>query len=253
MTPMSPKTASGPLCERRVAGVACAKGPEGRPDQAVGQVGGSWYCRAHIGAAKAVAMKRKDRGFRTCSVPDCSRPAAERDGKCAEHRAGERAVGGSVAVVEYGSGRGDHPYAPKRAEIYLALFPELGLLKIGKAAPWTVSNRVRDAAQKAQVRRVDSDIHRSAAHEVVAWSISIFGEENVLWAVSERVEHAAAGRLAHIVDATSVPHTEGKEWLRHDLAADVDWPVAFHRAVRDTLIFFGHDEASASTPRLLEL
>ncbi len=74
----------------------------------------------------------------------------------------------------------------------------------------------------------------------------------MLWAVSERVEHAAAGRLAHNVAARSVDHTEGKEWLRHEPIGDVDWPTEFHRAVRQTLALLGHDEANAGKPRPLE-
>jgi hypothetical protein len=80
----------------------------------------------------------------------------------------------------------------------------------------------------------------------------MFGDENVLWAVSERVEHAGAGRLAHNVGATSVAHTEGKEWLRHDRVGDVDWSTEFHRTVCEALACFGHDEADAGPPRPLE-
>lgn len=85
----------------------------------------------------------------------------------------------------------------------------------------------------------------------VAWAVTLFGEENTLWAVSERVEHAAAGRLAHNVGAASVDHTEGKEWLRHDAVGDVDWKAELHRAVCETLTFFGHDESDAERPRWL--
>jgi hypothetical protein len=70
--------------------------------------------------------------------------------------------------------------------------------------------------------------------------------------VSERVEHAVAGRLAHNVRATSVDHTEGKEWLRRDPIGDVDWPTEFHRAVCETLAFFGQHEAGAGQPRPLD-
>ena len=70
--------------------------------------------------------------------------------------------------------------------------------------------------------------------------------------MSERVGHAGAGRLAYNVGATSVDLTEGKEWLRHDPLAAVDWPTEFHRAVCDTLAFFGHDKAKAGQPRPLE-
>jgi hypothetical protein len=69
--------------------------------------------------------------------------------------------------------------------------------------------------------------------------------------VSERVEHSAAGRLAHNIGAAPVAHTMGKEWLRHETMSDVDWYAEFHRAVRETLVFFGHDAANASHPRPL--
>jgi hypothetical protein len=161
-------------------------------------------------------------------------------------------VGGTVIAVAEGSGKGDHPYAPKRAEIYLALFPDLGVLKVGKATPWTVRSRVKDAADKSRIRQADSGAERPISCEAVAWAIPLFGDENVLWAVSERVEHAAAGRLAHNVGATSVAHTEGKEWLRHDRIGEVDWSTEFHRAVCETLAFFGDEEADAGTPRPLD-
>ena len=129
------------------------------------------------------------------------------------------------------------------------LFPELGLLKVGKATTWTLHNRVKDAADKLRIRQVDSGVEHPMGSEAIAWAIALFGDENVLWAVSERVEHAAAGRLAHNVGATSVAHAEGKEWLRHDQIDGVDWPTAFHRAVCETLAFFGEDEANAGPPR----
>lgn len=240
-----------PLCERNVRGAPCASGQGGRPADAVGQVDGRWYCSKHIGAAKAVAAKRRDRGFGPCSVAGCGRPAIERDGKCDEHRAGERAAAASLFVVDETSGRGDHPYAPKRTEIYLALFREIGLLKVGKATPWTVRSRIKDATDKVRIRQKDSDAERPIPSEPDAWSIPLFGDENVLWAVSERIEHAAAGRLAHNVGASSVDHTEGKEWLRHDAVDNVDWETEFSRALRETLDFLGHAEAAAGEPRTL--
>jgi len=85
----------------------------------------------------------------------------------------------------------------------------------------------------------------------VAWAMTLFGDENTPWAVSERVEHAAAGRLAHNVRATSVDHAEGKEWLGFDATRDVDWEAEFHRAVCQTLTFFGHNESDAGRPRSL--
>jgi hypothetical protein len=239
------------LCERDKDGASCTEGPAGRAAEAVGQVDGRWYCQRHITAAKAVATKRSDRGFGHCSVAGCTRPAAEAGGKCSEHRAGERAAGATVLVVNEGSGRGEHPYAPKSAEVYLAIFPELGVLKVGKATPWTVRNRVRDAADKLRIRRADGATERPIPCEPTAWAIPLFGGENVLWSVSERVEHAAAGRLGHNVGASSVPHTEGKEWLRHDALGDVDWPKEFYRAVCETLAFLGHDEADAGEARPL--
>jgi hypothetical protein len=84
-----------------------------------------------------------------------------------------------------------------------------------------VRARVRDAAAKLRIRQADTGVERLIDCAAFAWSIELFGDENVLWAVSERVEHAAAGRLAHSVGAKSVAHTEGKEWLRHDSVGDV--------------------------------
>jgi hypothetical protein len=49
--------------------------------------------------------------------------------------------------------------------------------------------------------------------------------------------------------ATSVDYTEGKEWLRFDATRDIDWEAEFHRAVRETLTFFGHNESDAGRPR----
>jgi hypothetical protein len=147
------------FCERSV-NEACAAGPGGAPAQAVAQVDGRWYCHRHLAAAKAVASKRRDRGFGSCSVSGCSRPAAERDAKCEEHRAAERAAGAPVVVVDDASGRGGHPYAPKRAVVYLVVFRELATLKVGKAAPWTVASRVTDAAAKLWTRQEDGSLER---------------------------------------------------------------------------------------------
>ena len=238
-----------PLCERDVKGARCTRGPDGGPAPGIDQVNGRWYCKAHLAAAKAVASKRRDRGFGTCSVPGCNRPATQKDGKCGEHRAGERAANATVVIVQDGSGKGDHPYAPKRAEIYLAVFHELGLLKVGKATPWTVRSRVTDAAEKLRIRQTETGTERPIACVPVAWAMTLFGDENTLWAVSERVEHAAAGRLAHNVRATSVDHAEGKEWLGFDATRDIDWEAEFHRAVCQTLTFFGHNESDAGRPR----
>src|SRR4051794_25804774 len=98
-------------CERNVKGASCTNGPKGGPAAAVDQVDGRWYCEAHIGAAKAVAAKRRDRGFGTCSIARCARPAVEKNGKCTEHLAGERAAQAGVVIAEDGSGKGEHPYA----------------------------------------------------------------------------------------------------------------------------------------------
>lgn len=251
MNRTQPHTTAEPRCERSTNGVSCTEGAGGGAADAVEQVDGRWYCRGHLGAAKAVATKRRDRGFGSCSDPGCIRPAVESDGRCSEHRAGARAAADTVVIVDGTSGRGDHPYAPKLAEIYLALFPELGVLKVGKATPWTVGDRVRDAAGKLRIRQADSgrDLLPISC-EARAWAVSL-GDENMLWAVSERVEHAAAGRLALNVGATSVPYTEGKEWLRHDRIGDIDWPIEFHRAICETLEFLGH-EAVADPPRSVE-
>lgn len=240
-----------PHCERSVAGERCTAGPGGAPAQAVAQVDGRWYCSRHVAAAKAVASKRRDRGFGICKVEGCSRPAVELDGKCGEHRAAERAAGAPVVVVDDSSGRGGHPYAPKRAVVYLAVFGELGVLKIGKAAPWTVGSRITDATDKLRTRQADGSLERPLALHRKAWFIALFGEENVLWSVSERVEHAAAGRLAHNLGATSVDHSQGKEWLSFDTTRTIDWAAEFHRAVRQTLAFLGHDEANAGPPQCL--
>ncbi|MGZ6572965.1 MAG: hypothetical protein ACXVHX_18145 [Solirubrobacteraceae bacterium] len=130
------------------------------------------------------------------------------------------------------------------------LFSELGLLKVGKATPWTVGSRVRDAGDKLRIRLLaDSGAEVPITSDSEAWAIALFGGKNALWADGERVEHAAAGRLAHNVGARSVPYTEGKEWLHHSSTADVDWPTEFHRAVCDTLEFLGHERADAASPR----
>jgi hypothetical protein len=215
----------------------------------VEQVEGRWYCAAHKAAAKAVARKRRDRGLGQCSIDACSRPAASADGKCSEHLAGERAAGAPVVIVDDGSGKGDHPYAPKRTEIYLAVFPDAGVLKVGKATPWTVRSRIRDAADKLRIRQRANGATVPAAREPLAWAIPLFGDKNVPWAVSERVEHAAAGRLAHNVGATTVPHAQGKEWLQYEPQVALDWPPEFARAVRETLAFFGHNDTDAGDPR----
>lgn len=197
-----------------------------------------------------MASKRRDRGFGSCGVPGCLRPAVEREGKCDEHRAGERAAGATVVVVEDGSGRRNHPYDPKPAEIYLAVFFELERLKVGKATPGTVGLRVRDAANKLRLRQADG-VERPTTCEPTAWTVALFGGKPVLWSESEWVEHAAAGRLADNVGAKSVDRTEGKEWLRHETIREIDWRTEFHRAIRDTLEFLGHKEAEAGQPRLV--
>jgi hypothetical protein len=175
----------GPFCERSINGNSCAKGVDGAPARGVEQLDGRWYCHGHIGAAKAVAAKRRDHGFGTCSVAVCSRPAVESDGLCSEHRAGARAAGATMVVVEDGSGKGEHAYAPKRTEIYLAVFPDLGLIKLGKATPWTVRSRVKDAADKLRIRQAERAVKIPTSCEPFALSIQLFGDERVLWG-SER-------------------------------------------------------------------
>jgi len=172
----------------------------------------------------------------------------EQAGKCEEHRAAERAAGAPVVVID-DSGRGGHPYAPKRAVVYLAVFVEFGFIKVGKATPWTVGSRVAAAADKLWIPQADDTSERPIIRNREAWFVQLFGEENVLWSVSERVEHAAAGRLAHNVRAAPVAHTQGKEWLKHDDIGAIDWPDEFHRAVRQTLTFLGHDQANAGLPQ----
>lgn len=196
-----------------------------------------------------MASKRRDRGFGACSVAGCSRPAAEQDGKCEEHRAAERAAGAPTVVIDDGSGRGGHPYEAKLAVVYLAVFPDLGVLKVGKATPWTVRSRV--AADKLRIRQADDSLERPIIRDRKAWFVPLFDEEAVLWSVSERVEHAAAGKLARNVRASSVDYTQGKEWLHHDNIGAVVWPTEFHRAVKETLVFLGHDEADAGCPQVV--
>jgi hypothetical protein len=236
------------LCERS----GCTKGAGGAPGAAIGSVDGRWYCAKHLPAAKAVATKRKDKGFGACSVPGCSRPAAEKGGKCVEHRAGERAAGAPRQLIEGKPGKGAHPYAPKPADVYLVVFPDVGLLKVGKATPWTVHSRVKAAAAKLFVRETDSGIERPVAGERHAWAVGLFDEEPVLWAVAERVEHAAAGRLALNAGCGSVDHTKGKEWLACRQINEIDWPAELHRAVRETLEFLGYPEGLAGEPRVIE-
>jgi len=237
------------LCQRKLG---CSKGTGGGPAVAVGSVEGRWYCAGHLPAARAVATKRKDKGFGACSIPGCSRAAAEAGGKCVEHRAGERAAGAPVQVIEGKSGKGAHPYAPKPADVYLVVFPDAGLLKVGKATPWTVRSRVKAAADKLLVRETDSGIERPISGERLAWAVGLFDEEPVLWAVAERVEHAAAGRLALNVGCQSVDHTKGKEWLAFERIGEVDWPAEFHLAVVETLDFLGFEATAADDPRGIE-
>lgn len=236
-------------CERTGG---CSRGADGGPDVAVDSVVGRWYCAGHLPAARAVATKRKDQGFGACSVPGCSHPAAEAGGKCIEHRAGERAAGSPVQLVEGTPGKGEHPYAPKPADVYLVVFPDAGLLKVGKATPWTVRGRVQAAAAKLLVRETDSGAEHPVAGARLAWAIGLFSEEPVLWAVAERVEHAAAGRLAANAGCGSVDHTKGKEWLACRQIRQIDWPAEFHRAVREALEFLGYPEGLADQPRIID-
>ena len=113
----------------------CTKGPDGLAAPGLERFEGLWYCKAHLPAAKAVVSKRRDRGFGSCSISGCDRPAAETGGKCTEHRAGERAAGAPVVIISDGSGRGDPAYAPKPAVIYIAVFPDSGVLKGGEGSP----------------------------------------------------------------------------------------------------------------------
>jgi len=119
--------------------------------------------------------------------------------------------------------------------VYLAVFVKFGIIKVGKATPWTVGSRVAAASDKLPIPRADDMSERPIIRNPEAWRVRLFGEKNVPWSVSERVEHAAAGRLAHNVGATPVDHTQGKEWLKHDDVGTIDWPNEFHRAVRETL------------------
>ena len=51
-----PQTTPKPFCQRSIKGVNCTRRRWGRPAEAVEHFDGGWYCRAHIGAAKAVAQ-----------------------------------------------------------------------------------------------------------------------------------------------------------------------------------------------------
>ena len=66
--------------------------------------------------------------------------------------------------------------------------------------------------------------------------------------MAERIEHATAGRLAHLTSAETVPHEQGKEWLAHPALGSVEWESCFRKAARETLTFFGEDEHQAGNP-----
>ncbi len=219
----------------------CTKGPDGGPAPAVERVGGQWYCQGHIGGAKAALAKRRDEGFGTCSIPGCTRPAAGLGEKCKEHRAGERAARATALVTDEvtdeATGKGGHPYAPKQTEIYLVVFSDPAALEVGKAMPWTVGDRVRDAVTKAEARLADSGNEGPISFE--AWAVRPFGDHKVGWAEGERLEHAVAGRLARNVGATPAGHLEGKELFDYEALAEVDWTTEFDSAVRETLTFNG--------------
>ena len=123
---------------------------------------------------------------------------------------------------------------------------------MGKALPWTVRSRVRVATEKTRIRQVDTGAEVSVTAAPVAWEVPLFDGRPTLWAIAERVEHAVAGRLAFNIGADSVDHTEGKEWLRHSGIGSVDWGTELHRAVRDTMAFFGYSEADAGSPRRVQ-
>lgn len=144
------------------------------------------------------------------------------------------------------SGRGGHPYDSKSAVIYLALFESAGLLKVGKTTPWDLSSRLRSATSELNRRRAELEPATVRAARSGAWYIEL--AEPMLWADSERIEHGSAGRLAHLTGAVSVKYEQGKEWLRHSAIEEVDWSTEFHRAVSETLAFFGRDAAEAATP-----
>jgi hypothetical protein len=181
-------------------------------------------------------------------VAGCSRPAAELNGKCVEHRAGERAASG-VSLLASGdvSGKGGHPYERKSAVIYLAVFESAGLLKVGKTTPWDLSARLRSATSELNRPRGELVPASARVERSEAWSVSL--AQPLLWAESERIEHASARRLAYLTASVSVTYEEGNEWLRHDAIDAVDWRSAFHRSVAETLAFFGRDpgEAAAAT------
>jgi hypothetical protein len=214
---------------------------------AVAQWEGHWYCARHLAARRAVASKRRDRGFGACTISGCSRPAVKDGGKCVEHEAAQRAAGHLFATSRDSSGRGGHPYAPKQTELYLIAFAAVNLLKVGKATPWTLGARVNDAKHELQQRQIRQGLEPTT-EEPRVWALALFGEQLVAWAVAERIEHATAGRLAHLTSAETVPHEQGKEWLAHPALGSVEWESCFRKAARETLTFFGEDEHQAGNP-----
>jgi hypothetical protein len=82
---------TAPSCGRHTdTGQRCHEGPAGSPAPGAQRVEGVWYCSRHAPAAKARARKRRNQGYGLCSRKNCNRWAAEPNGLCVEHRAGER-------------------------------------------------------------------------------------------------------------------------------------------------------------------
>jgi hypothetical protein len=142
-----------------------------------------------------------------------------------------------VTLAEYEKYRADkartakvvnsNAFDPMRTQIYLALFPKIGQVNVGKA---------RDGEVLARVRHHQARVGSKADG---VWAIAPFANE-MPWSDSQRVEHTAAGKLAANIGAESVKRK--LEWLSYDADANIDWPREFARAVRQTLAFLGHEE-----------
>ena len=214
----------------------CHAGPRGGPAEGVEMVDGLWYCKRHRAAAKAVSTRRRDQGYGICSAPGCKRFAAEPGGRCIECRAGIRAVSSSPTdAVITTNGRGDHPYAEKSATLYLVIFPQSGLIKLGKSTTWGARGRITEARRHHDESPAIRERLAGRDGTSDAYKLKLADGEPMLWAESERIEHAAAGRLAVLTDARSVAYEIGKEWLEHPAISTIDWSTAFHSAVSDTL------------------
>ena len=143
------------------------------------------------------------------------------------------------------TGRGDHPYAEKSTALYLVIFPHSGLIKLGKATTWGARGRITEARRHHDENPAIRERLAGRDGTSDAYKLKLADGEPMLWADSERIEHAAAGRLAVLTDARSVAYEIGKEWLEHPAISTIDWPTAFHSAVSDTLEFLGRRRSAA--------